>query len=81
MYEQVLPLGLLLMSCSACFFFLNTTQDHQPNDDTIHSVRSSPINHQLRKYSTGLPIAQSYGSIFLTDVPPVQMTLGSVKLT
>lgn len=46
----------LLKVCSSQLPY--STQDQQPRDDTTH------INHLL-KYPTGLPIATSYGELFL----------------
>lgn len=39
------------------------------------------INHQLTKGPTALPTGPPYGGIFLTEVPPSQMTLAYDKLT
>lgn len=62
--------GLLPIPCSACF---PLEQELKPMDDHTQ-------NH-LRKYSTDLPIAQSYGGIFSIGVPSSQKTLAYIKFT
>lgn len=49
------------------------TQELKPMDDHTQ-------NH-LRKYSTDLPRAQSYGGIFSIGVPSSQKTLAYIKFT
>ena len=44
-------------------------------------TKPSPISHQLRKYSTDMPMAQSNGGNSFTDIPSFQITLVYVLLT
>lgn len=64
----VLLTGLLPMSFPACFVL--QVQNHSPQG-WHHPQWSghSHIHHKWRKYLTGLPTDQSWGSIFSIDVP------------
>lgn len=55
------PCWLASHSLSSLFY---STQDHQPMDSTTSVSRSSHINQQPRKWTTGLSTGQSGGSLF-----------------
>jgi hypothetical protein len=57
----VLLTGLLIMACSVCFLL-----EPGPPAQGWHwqSAGPSPVNHQLKKCHTGLPIARSFGGSF-----------------
>ena len=78
-HGRMLLTGLLLMACSACF--LIEPRNTSPGVMALPRMDWISINHQLRKYPTGLCTAQSHRGIFSIEVPSSLMTLPCVKMT
>lgn len=58
------------------------SQDHQLRDGTTHQrLGFSPINHQLRRCSAGLPATQSSGGIFSVGVFSSKASLAQGKVS
>lgn len=59
----------------------NNTQDHQPSDNAPTRAGPSPIDHELRRYSTDFSAhSPSPKGIFSIEVLSSEMTLAYIKL-